>query len=298
MSYFLEHKRGLLGTIIFHLVLILVLIFFGFTTPLPLPQEEGILINFGTEEQGGGLIEPSEATAPPKKEEKRPSPATPPVAKPQPAKEEVMTQDIEETVAIPSKKEKVKPPEPDPKELEAERKRQEELERIKQEELEKKRQEEIDRKKREEEQKIKEASKNRAQNAFSGKNAADNKSTGEGNTLGTGNQGRENGSTESKNDTGKGYGNEGVSYSLKGRKAQSLPKPEYNYQVEGKVVVEVTVDKNGKVTKATPGVKGSTTLDENLLKAAQKAALGASFDKKPDAAAFQKGTITYHFVLQ
>ena len=299
MSYFLEHKRGLLGTILFHLVLLLILIFFGFITPLPLPQEEGILINFGTEEMGGGLIEPSETTAPTKKEEKEPSPATPPVAKPQPAKEEIMTQDIEETVAIPSKKEKVKPPEPDLKALEEERKKQEELERIKQEELEKKRQEEIERKKREEEQKRIDEIQNRTRNAFSsGKSSSDNKSTSEGITSGTGNQGGINGSTESKNRSGKGYGNEGISYSLSGRTPQALPLPEYNYQVEGIVVVEVTVDRNGKVTKATPGVKGSTTLDENLLRAARKAAIAASFDKNPDAPAFQKGTITYHFDLQ
>ncbi len=301
MNYFIEHKRGLLGTILFHLVLVIILIFFGFTTPLPLPEEEGILINFGTEEQGSGLIEPSEARTPQKKaqEKSTPPPSAPVVTTPEPAKEEVLTQDIEETVAIPTKKEKIKPKEPDPKEVEAERKKQEELERKRQEELERKRQEEIERKKREEEQKRIDEIKNRTRNAFSsGKSAADNKSTGEGITSGNGNQGRENGSTESKNYTGKGYGNEGISYSLKGRTPQSLPKPEYNYQVEGIVVVEVTVDRNGKVTKATPGIKGSTTLDENLLKAARKAALAARFDKNPDAPAFQKGTITYHFLLQ
>lgn len=301
MHYIIEHKRGLLGTILFHLVLVLILIFFGFTTPLPLPEEEGILINFGTDEQGSGLIEPAEASTPPKKELKKstPPPSAPVVTTPEPAKEKVLTQDMEETVAVPTKKEKVKPEKPDPKKLEAERKRQEELERIKQEELERKRQKEIERKKKEEEQKRIEEINNRTRNAFSsGKNASDTKSTGEGIRSGTGNQGRLNGSTESKNYTGKGYGNEGISYSLSGRTPQSLPKPEYKYQVEGIVVVEVTVDRNGKVTKATPGVKGSTTLDENLLKAARKAAIAARFDKNPDAPAFQKGTITYHFLLQ
>jgi len=47
-----------------------------------------------------------------------------------------------------------------------------------------------------------------------------------------------------------------------------------------------------------PGVKGSTTLDANLLAAAKRAALKAKFDKKPDAPAYQKGTITYYFKLQ
>ncbi len=300
MNYFIEHKRGLLGTIVFHLVLVIILIIFGFTTPLPLPEEEGILINFGVEEQGSGLIEPSEASTPPKKVQKKstPPPSAPVVATPEPAKEEVLTQDIEETVAIPAKKEKVKPKKKDPKELEAERKRQEELEKERQKELERKHQEEIERKKREEEQKIKEASKNRAQTAFSGKNTADNKSTGEGNTLGKGNQGGENGSTESKNSTGKGYGNEGVSFNLDGRRSLSLPLPECKYQKEETVVVQVTVDRNGKVTKATPGVKGSTTLVKNFLEAAKKAALKARFNEDQDAPPFQKGTIVYKFILE
>ncbi len=166
-------------------------------------------------------------------------------------------------------------------------------------EAERKRQEELERKRIEEEQRRTNEIQNRTRNAFSsGKNSSDNKSTGEGVTSGTGNQGGINGSTESKNYSGKGYGNEGVSYSLSGRTPQSLPLPEYNYKGEGIVVVEVTVDRNGKVTKATPGVKGSTTLDENLLRAARKAAITARFDKNPDAPAFQKGTITYHFLLQ
>jgi len=64
------------------------------------------------------------------------------------------------------------------------------------------------------------------------------------------------------------------------------------------VVVEVTVDQNGKVTKAVPGVKGSTTLDEYLLQSAKEAALKAVFDLKLDAPAYQKGTITYFFKLK
>ena len=90
----------------------------------------------------------------------------------------------------------------------------------------------------------------------------------------------------------------GIDFSLKGRNPESLPKPEYNYPVEGKVVVEITVDRRGNVTKAEAGMKGSTTLNDNLLRAARKAALNARFDPKTDAPAFQKGTITYYFRLQ
>ena len=135
---------------------------------------------------------------------------------------------------------------------------------------ERKRQEEIERIRIEEEQrKIKEI-EDRTKNAYSsGRNAASIQSA-----------------------------SQGISYSLSGRTIQSLPLPSSVYQVEGKVVVEVTVDRNGKVTQATPGVKGSTTLDENLLSTSRKAAMAAQFDKNPDAPAFQKGTITYHFTLQ
>lgn len=96
---------------------------------------------------------------------------------------------------------------------------------------------------------------------------------------------------------GKGKG-PGVSYDLTGRTFLSLPKPVDNSQVEGDVVVEIVVDKEGKVTSATPGVRGSTTTNVELLQAAKQAALNARFDRKPDAAAYQKGTITYKFRLQ
>jgi len=86
-----------------------------------------------------------------------------------------------------------------------------------------------------------------------------------------------------------------VSFNLHGRTPESLPKPEYNGQSEGKVVVEITVDKYGNVTDAVPGVRGSTTLDANLLSASKKAALRSKFSKNPDAPAYQKGTITYLF---
>lgn len=297
MKLLFQHIRGYLGTGIFHITLVLLLVLLGFKTPLPLPAEEGILINFGTEDQGSGLIEPSESNSAP--EESTPPASVPDAAESAPSNEEnILTQDLEETVALPSSESKEKI-EPDPEKIEAERKRQAELERQRQAELERKRQEELERKRIEEEQrKIKEIA-DRTKNAFTGgKNQTDNTSQGEGVTSTQGNQGATTGSINSTNYTGIGTGDDGISYSLSGRTPQALPLPEYHYQVEGIVVVEVTVDRNGKVTKATPGVKGSTTLNENLLKAARDAALSASFDRKPNAPAFQKGTITYIFILR
>jgi outer membrane biosynthesis protein TonB len=96
----------------------------------------------------------------------------------------------------------------------------------------------------------------------------------------------------------KNTGNSGISYDLQGRGFQLLPSPKYDYQGEGKVVVEVSVDRSGKVTQANPGGKGSTTLDEYLLAVAKETALKAVFEPKPNAPLVQKGTITYSFILK
>jgi len=114
-----------------------------------------------------------------------------------------------------------------------------------------------------------------------------------------GNQGVPTGSVNSKvRGDGSGTGNKGISYDLQGRGFQSLPSPRYDYQGEGRIVVEVSVDRSGKVIQATPGIKGSTTLDEYLLRVAKDAAMEARFETKPDAPRIQKGTITYNFILK
>jgi TonB family protein len=139
----------------------------------------------------------------------------------------------------------------------------------------------------------------RTKNALAGSRNSGTTSTSEGVTGGTGNQGSVTGSVDSKNrGEGSGTGNSGVSYELAGRGFQKLPLPKYDYQGEGRVVVEVSVDRSGKVTQAVPGVRGSNTLDEYLLRVAKEAALEAQFEVKADAPLVQKGTITYNFVLK
>lgn len=91
----------------------------------------------------------------------------------------------------------------------------------------------------------------------------------------------------------------GVDFSLAGRSASgSWPLPEYKVQKEGRVVVEITVDKQGKVVRAIGGAKGSTTADAQLVKAAEEAAKRARFNADPKAANLQVGTITYVFRLE
>jgi len=58
-NFIKENKNGIIGTIVFHLLLVLIILFFGFTAPEPkFPDPEGILINFGTDDNGSGKIEP------------------------------------------------------------------------------------------------------------------------------------------------------------------------------------------------------------------------------------------------
>lgn len=86
---------------------------------------------------------------------------------------------------------------------------------------------------------------------------------------------------------------------LEGRHTKgSLPRPLYNVQDEGIVVVTIWVDQYGKVQKAVPGGKGSTTANKDLLNEARKAAMKTIFNQEGKAPTLQKGTITYFFILK
>jgi colicin import membrane protein len=291
-----SQKRGAFATVVFHTAVLLILLFFGFITPFPPLPEGGFTFDFGDSETGIGLEEPSAGQPNNKQLTKIKSDVIPTVAakpaKSKPAvKEEgaLLTQDYEKSVAINTAEKK---------KAENEKKLKLENERILKEEAEKQ--------KRLEEAEAKQIGEinSRAKNAFGagGKTVTDSRSTGQGVTYGPGNQGSPDGVPGANQyGLGGGYGNgrgDGPSFSLSGRSAQSLPKPSFPGNESGIVVVEVTVNKFGKVTEALPGVKGSNTINSDLLQAAKKAALSASFNSDVNAPAFQKGTITYHFVLQ
>ena len=301
MKYIEEHKDGLIGTLVTHGVLLFLLMYFGILMTNPAPLEEGILVNFGDSETGFGMEEPAPGEREPSVKpiesasEQFVAPPPPQKAVPTEADDALVTQEVEKTVAVKSQKNKKVTEKIDP-----EKQRLAEAEKLRKEELLRQQKEEqrLLAQAAAEQRKIGEIN-SRAKNVFGGggKGSPDSKSTSQGVTYGTGNQGVPQGSANvDRYGPGGGIGN-GISASLDGRTSLSLPKPQYPGNEEGVVVVKVTVDKMGVVKKAEAGVRGSNTTDPDLISAAKKAALQARFNVDDKAPEFQIGSITYRFVL-
>ncbi|MGZ4158455.1 MAG: hypothetical protein ACXVED_15195, partial [Bacteroidia bacterium] len=93
------------------------------------------------------------------------------------------------------------------------------------------------------------------------------KGAGDGNTGGSGN-----GDKQGVGDgPGEGIGNGtpggpgGIGWDLKGRRLLKKPDSMTDAEEEGIVVVEIVVDETGKVIKAIPGARGSTTTSSKLF---------------------------------
>jgi len=272
-----EKQTGIIGTTALHLIILLILLFFLIYTPIPVSSGGGILIDFGNTEQAGGLFEPAMNDMP----ETQPAIAQQPVAERE-NEEEMLTQDFEEAPAVakkPEKKAEVKKPVTKPAETKPK----------------------VTEKPKETKPQV------NAKALYSGKGKpTQEEGKSQGIYKGAGNQGSPEGTPGAGNygdgsgaGSGTGLGIQ-VGGGLENRKVLSLPKPEFRVQREGKVVVEVTVNRDGKVISADPGKKGSTTMDSELLAAAKKAALQSRFAVQADAQSFQTqtGTITYHFKLE
>ena len=298
-----EQRIATAGTAIFCALFLLMLVLVRFIND-PSEEEEGVLVNFGDTEQGMGQVEPRPAvtqnipTPPPTPSEPTPAQESSPEPQ-QTGDEEVVNQDFEESAVIEQKKKK-KREEDELKRRQEELKRQQELDQQRLAE-EQRRKEGEERKRIEEEQRQQlqqQATNARVANAFAAGRNASGGNTGEGNTTGNGNQGSPNGDINSTNRVGNGGGN-GINFNLAGRSFGSTPpKPEYNSKAEGKVVVEIRVDRQGNVISASPGKAGTTTNDPVLREAAKSAALKAKFNSDPKAAEVQVGTITYTFIQQ
>lgn len=293
--------KGIVGTIVYHALVLLALLFFGLSTPLPLPGEEGVEVNLGNSDMGSGIIQqtfPEEVPSAPEKtkevvEEKQEEIVELPPEKPkveEKAEEKIIQQETEEAPPLPKpvekkeepKKENIKPVEEKPVEKVVEKKPEPVVNPnalYKKKEVEKEPDSVVN------------------PNALYKKSSStDSKGTNQGITKGSGDQGQVHGTPESVNYKGLGGEGEGISYSLAGRGAKVLPKPSYTSPEQGRVVVSIWVNRQGDVVRAVEGAKGTNISDLNLRKLAREAALRAKFSEDPNAADLQKGTITYNFI--
>ena len=141
----------------------------------------------------------------------------------------------------------------------------------------------------------------KALDALKNKKKHNGKGDGGGNTGGSGDGtgkgvGDGNNPEEGNNPNGGSSGKGG--YDLKGRQLLKRPASMTDTEEEGVVVVEIIVDENGKVKKATPGQRGSTTTSATLYAKARLAALQAKFNTSPDGTTEQRGTYTFVFTLE
>jgi len=88
-----------------------------------------------------------------------------------------------------------------------------------------------------------------------------------------------------------------ASFNLSGRSViGEMPQPSYEVNLQGTVVVDITVDQNGNVVNARAISRGSTVSNATLWKAAEEAAKRTKFTRTADVLV-QYGTITYIFRL-
>lgn len=92
-------------------------------------------------------------------------------------------------------------------------------------------------------------------------------------------------------------GESNIVYYLENRYHLRLPIPVYLAQSGGVVIVDITVDRNGRVTQANPRSNPSIR-DELIYIYAKAAASRTVFNTDQNAPNPQKGTIHYTFIAQ
>jgi outer membrane biosynthesis protein TonB len=266
MSHSRETIYGISGTIVFHALLILALLFLALRTPLPLPEEQGVEVNLGYTDEGTGTVQPvEEAAAQVSSASSHKSPET---------QQEIVTQANVETPPLEEVKTPVKTVENKDNKTDDEATTKSDV--VKKEEA---RQPVVN-----------------PDALYKGRRNQSETTGSEGQTGRPGDQGVPEGTPGAANYTGAGGLGDGISFSLGGRQARLLPKPEYLSDEQGKVVVTIWVNRNGDVIRAEAGAKGTDITDLSLRKVASEAALRSKFTPDMEAPEEQKGTITYKFI--
>lgn len=272
---------GALGALLVHVAIIALLILVSFAIPHPDEEAGGVPVMMGDVDAAYGNYDPSTMVDVEVLPEEVPAPQPEPEVE---TEQEMITQTEEETVVVKPKAEpkKEKPkvakkPEKTPEEKAAEAKKlaEEKAER--------------------ERKAAEEAARKKVAGAFGkGAQMTGNKGTA---TGGTGTEGGKEGNSS----TGAkiGIGGEGT-FDLGGRSlgaGTSLPKPIYNVQEEGRVVVNITVNPAGQVIATSINLSHTNTPNRFLRKAAEDAAKKARFEAV-ERMTNQIGTITYNFKLR
>lgn len=271
--------KGIVGTISFHLLLLLAILYFALSTPLPLPGEEGVEVNLGSSDQGMGQVQ--ELTPPPV--EQPPPQLPPPQSDPEPEPEEdIITQDVEEAPAI------------EEEDVEEKDKEKQEEEVITPEENPV--EQEIVQDVKQEPEPEPEPQKPNPRALYKGNTDTDGDGSNQGITGQPGDQGKPDGTPDATSYEGSGKGDHGIGYDLGGRGALTLVKPEYTSEEVGTVRVKVYVDRTGQVKRAEFEMQGSNNSNQALVDEAIKAALKSKFEADPNATATQVGYITYNFI--
>jgi outer membrane biosynthesis protein TonB len=291
-----RHKKKSFTLTIFLLSALLLLLFYIGLTYMDPPIEKGITVNFGSMEFGSGQVQPKEKIQPQvsepieaKQEVQEPEVSEPieePVAEEDVAEEvteKVLTQESEESIRIKQQQEAER------KEAEAVKKRQEEAERVA---LEKQAAEEKARQ-------IQEDKKKKLDALMGGLNTSDGTAQGnEGDDTNPGDKGQPDGDPYATSYYGSpGSGSGAGGYGLNGRSLVTKGKVQQECNQEGRVVVKISVDRNGKVVSATPGVKGTTNNHPCLLEPAKKTAFLHKWNLDSNAPNQQIGFVVVNFKL-
>ena len=288
---------GLVGTLVLHAIVLLLLFLISISKPKA-QEEGGVPVMLGNMEMAQGNADPYTLTNVDVLDEPQmPAEASVPEPVPEtPSETEMITQEDEPSIAVPKKE----TPKPKTKTEIVKAKKEivkadKEIAKAK-EKSEAEKRAEAERlaaeKKAAEERAAAEAAAKRIAGAFGKGTQMGSKGTS---NSGQGIQGSPTGnSADGKTSGVGGYG----TFDLNGRSLGpgGLPRPVYNVQEEGRVVVTITVNPAGQVIQTSIN-KRTNTANAALRKAAEDAARKARFNVV-DGVNNQTGTITYYFKLK
>jgi hypothetical protein len=274
-----KHERNSAKLTALIAIILLLLLFVVGTTYMDPPEEYGVAVNFGNSSVGKGNVQPLKPvkSEPLKIEE----PPQPDVSKSEPSKsaetkEEVLTEDNSEAIAIKKQKEA----EAKAKAI-ADAKAKAEADRIAKE-------------KQEQEEK-----KKKLDALIGGVSKSEGTETGsEGNDDKAGDKGQLDGNPYAPSYFGgQGTGSGGVGYGLNGRGRASFKKLTQDCNESGMVIVRIVVNQSGNVISAEPGQKGTTNTAKCLLDPAKKIAMSHKWPADSKAPTRQIGFVSVNFKL-